>query len=115
MRPTPCGGESTGRAHAVRSRAPLAGCYAQDREAFARRFNINDEIGCCGACLLFYCGCGYCLLCQEYATLRSFNFGTIGGGAGVGVGTVTVVATQPGAAAMYQAPPTTGGTVYTPM
>lgn len=48
----------------------LPGVLASDREAFAKRWNIRDDLEWLGACLLTMAGCGLCLLCQSYATLK---------------------------------------------
>lgn len=49
------------------------GWFAGDRMALAERHNVQDEIGWCGACLLWIVGCGYCLLCQQIAFLKSIG------------------------------------------
>jgi len=43
-----------------------------DRAAMASRYNIEDPWAST-AWLLFCCGCGTCLLCQEYNTMKHFE------------------------------------------
>lgn len=80
----------------------LPGHLAQDREEFAKKHHIADDLGCLGACFLNWLGCTPCLLCQEYATLRAYVYGT--GAAPLGVGPTTVIVT-PQQQYMYTAVP----------
>lgn len=41
------------------------GHFASDRQALVNKYGIQDELGCLGACLCFWLGCGGCLLCQS--------------------------------------------------
>ncbi|RYG50711.1 hypothetical protein EON66_11565 [archaeon] len=47
--------------------------YNGDRQAMATKYNIEDPYSGCTACMLFMCGCGGCLLCQEYNTMKKFQ------------------------------------------
>ena len=63
-------------------------CYLNgDRAALAARYNINDPLGGCNACCLFYLGCGMCLLVQELAEIEYQK--TKGGSTSVTVTNVT--------------------------
>lgn len=80
--------------------------YAWDRQAFANRYGIPDE-GCFVPCLLFSCGCGACLLCQERNTVLAFTQnGTIApNGQAPAQQTVVVIQASPGGQQMMgQAP-----------
>lgn len=51
----------------------LPGHYATDRQELAKKFGINDDIGWCGACLMFYFGLGACLICQELREVKAIE------------------------------------------
>jgi hypothetical protein len=48
---------------------------ANDRAALADKLGVEDDISWCSAVMLGFCGCGFCLLCQEYNTLRAYDSG----------------------------------------
>lgn len=85
----------------------LPGHLAQDREEFAKRHHIQDDLGCLGACFLNWLGCYPCLLCQEYATLRAYVYGV---GAPIANASTTIVF-APAQQVMYTAVPA-GPVVY---
>jgi hypothetical protein len=75
-----------------------------DRQAFAQKYNIEDPYSGT-AWLLFCCGCGLCLLCQEHNTMKKFELD----GTSSQTGGSTTVVMMPGAPAMGGAPVVVAG------
>jgi hypothetical protein len=61
----------------------VPGHYATDRVELAKKYGIKDDIGWCGACLLFYVGLGSCLLCQELREVKAVDRAVAQGGLGM--------------------------------
>lgn len=86
----------------------IAPCWwSYDRQALAQRLNIVDPFSG-SACLMFMCGCGSCLMCQELNTVRKYTLdGTLNGAMGATTTTV-IMAASPQPVVMQQAAPVYG-------
>lgn len=91
---------------------PIIPCWwAADRSALAQRFGIADPYGFYTNCLLFCCGCGPCLLCQELNTIKDFEIRGITAASNV-TQTMVITTAAPGQQTMAAAPQMPGSATH---